>query len=98
MGGGVAPGGAGGYDRSHLPYSFVKDNRFRILKETTLLGEHVNIPYFVPDNFALRYARTLVDLREVERRVYNEYRGILEQTCYAEKDGKRKAVERVSGG
>jgi hypothetical protein len=47
------------YDRSHLPYSFVKDSRFRMLKETTLLGEHVNIPYFVPDNFALRYARTL---------------------------------------
>ena len=59
MGGGVAPGSGSGYDRSHLPYSFVKDNRFRILKETTLLGEHVNIPYYVPDNFALRYARTL---------------------------------------
>jgi DnaJ family protein B protein 12 len=97
MGGGGAPGGVGGgYDRSHLPYSFVKDNRFRILKETTLLGDHVNIPYYVPDNFALRYARTLSDLREVERRVYNEYRGILEQTCYAEKDRKRKAVESVS--
>jgi hypothetical protein len=37
-----------------------------------------------------------VDLREVERRVFNEYRGILEQTCHAEKDRKRKEVDKVS--
>lgn len=91
-GSGMTGGAGGGYDRSHLPYSFVKDNRFRILKETTLMGENVHIPYYVPDNFALRYSR-LVDLREVERRVYQEYRGILEQTCFSEKDRKRKAVE-----
>ena len=37
-----------------------------------------------------------MDLREVERRVFNEYRGILEQTCYAEKERKRKEVDKVS--
>lgn len=92
-GGGMSRSG-GAYDRGHLPYSFVKDNRFRILKETTLLGEHVNIPYYVPENFALRYARTLNDLREVERKVYLEYRDILHRTCEAEKETKRRAVEK----
>ena len=59
LGGGGPPRTGGTYDRSHMPYSFVKDNRFKIMKETTLLGEHINIPYYVPENFALRYARTL---------------------------------------
>lgn len=94
MGGGPSSSNYGSYGRNNLPYSFVQDSRYRIFKETTLLGENVHIPYYVPDNFALRYARTLEDLRDVERRVYSDYRGILENACQAEKDKKRREVNR----
>jgi curved DNA-binding protein CbpA len=82
--------------RNTMPYSFAREGKYQIGKETTLLGEKVHIPYYVSDQFAAKYGRTLSELKKVEQQVYYEYQDILFNKCSSEKESKRKTIDRVS--
>ncbi len=69
-----------------------------IAKDTTLVGDDVNIPYFVTDQFTVRYGRNLNELRKVEKQVYREYHDVLYQKCTSEREDKRQRIDRVRGG
>ena len=85
-----------GNGRGNLPYAFQPMGKFTTLRETTLLGDSIHIPFYVTDQFTTRYGRSLTDLRKVEKQVYLEYKEILGTKCFTEKDYKRKRIESVS--
>ena len=85
-----------GAGRGNLPYALHRTGRFQVERETSLLGKDIHIPFYVADTFAMRQARTLTELRKVEKQVYLEFKEVLSSKCHSEKDYKRKRIDNVS--
>eukprot|EP00602_Paraphysomonas_sp_CaronLab_P002577 CAMPEP_0185019056 /NCGR_PEP_ID=MMETSP1103-20130426/1670_1 /TAXON_ID=36769 /ORGANISM="Paraphysomonas bandaiensis, Strain Caron Lab Isolate" /LENGTH=407 /DNA_ID=CAMNT_0027549135 /DNA_START=108 /DNA_END=1328 /DNA_ORIENTATION=- len=93
--GGFGGGGETYGGRGNMPYSLARDGKFAVPKETSLLGEDIHIPYYVTPQFSVRYGRSLSDLKKIEKQVYVEYKDLLSQKCYAERERKRKRIEQL---
>jgi DnaJ homolog subfamily B member 12 len=86
------------YDNSNpsrMAYSLAKEGKFSIPKETTLLGKDITIPYFVTNNFAVKYGHSSAELKKVEQQVYFEFQDVLFNKCSHEKERKRAKMDHV---
>eukprot|EP01041_Mallomonas_annulata_P006548 gene6548-13244_t len=71
-------------------YSLVQQGRLLVPQFTSTPGVVENIPYYVNDQFFMKYGRSSADLRRVEKAVENDFRETLARKCNGEREYKNR--------